>query len=323
MICDFCGKEIERNEGAPISGIELHRAVKNGFTPFTAQGIDRSFINTLHRDFGIDDSLAIDHWRKKALDDTTDWVVCQRCNESFNNFKSHKPVSPEICPVTKQTIIEALDEKDAVKKLQEKLGERQYVMKTELVSVGKRSILSVVKKTYNQYEIEYCKPEMLLDARDLDTRINTYELLILNGKCIPLLDKLLVTSEIGEKKYLSRFIWTFLWNKIRMDKKANSFTKGLRQVSQLAADPQKQFGPLFKYYYINSSAGFFGNRYDFGDFYRSLMSTTKLWMKKYIFEDKPFPNQYSACVTLLVDDFFEEGSGFWHNEEMRKMTRGE
>lgn len=77
--CDFCSKVKSREDVKVIPASRVQQAVKRGFHPFGKHGIAID---------SIPPSAVIQEWRRRAMQDTTDWGLCAGCAAAFSVYTS-------------------------------------------------------------------------------------------------------------------------------------------------------------------------------------------------------------------------------------------
>ena len=81
--CDLCGRPISASEMTVIPQHDFQRAVQRGFNPFETPEINMSIITIGLSVNGISAEQYFPRWRQNALNDPTDWGLCQKCAEAF------------------------------------------------------------------------------------------------------------------------------------------------------------------------------------------------------------------------------------------------
>jgi hypothetical protein len=100
--CDLCNKAISENEMTVIPRNDFQQAVRGGFNPFTTPGIDMSIITTSLLLTGISSEQYFPRWRQNALNDTTDWGLCQNCARTFRAVSQGSEMDREVQSTTPQ-----------------------------------------------------------------------------------------------------------------------------------------------------------------------------------------------------------------------------
>ena len=99
MNCDLCGKTISSSEIVRIPSRGMQQAVRDGFNPFQAPGIDMSASVAVASTFGMSVEQVFQHWRQKVTTDTTDWGLCSACAAVFRRSSKRAP-APKAKPLT-------------------------------------------------------------------------------------------------------------------------------------------------------------------------------------------------------------------------------
>lgn len=85
--CNICNHYIfSEDELRIVPNEKFKEAVRVGFNPFTAEGLNLSHLLTT----GIPEEETYDVWRQTALTDSTDWSLCQGCHDAFEGFSRPK-----------------------------------------------------------------------------------------------------------------------------------------------------------------------------------------------------------------------------------------
>jgi hypothetical protein len=83
--CDLCIKPISEAEIIIIPRNDFQKAVQSGFNPFKTPGINMSIITIGLSINGISAEQYFPRWRQNALNDNTDWGLCQKCAITFQS----------------------------------------------------------------------------------------------------------------------------------------------------------------------------------------------------------------------------------------------
>lgn len=86
--CDLCSSDVSHTTHIPID--EFKRAVRDGFNPFTIQGIDTSAATGPAGMFGVGKEQVYRDWRSNVLSDTTDWGLCSTCLAAYRKATRRK-----------------------------------------------------------------------------------------------------------------------------------------------------------------------------------------------------------------------------------------
>jgi len=92
MRCDLCTKELVPGRIEYVLLREMQKAVREGFNPFQAPGINLSGLTGLTGLFGISDDQTYQYWRAKVMADTSDWGLCFACAEAFRKATKSGPL---------------------------------------------------------------------------------------------------------------------------------------------------------------------------------------------------------------------------------------
>lgn len=90
-MCDICSKTFAKSEVKFHTAETMHRVIRDGLNPWKTPGINMSASAGLGAAFGRNSDEQYQHWRQRAMADTTDWGLCPACTQAVGRVSSPVP----------------------------------------------------------------------------------------------------------------------------------------------------------------------------------------------------------------------------------------